>query len=218
MPARRKIPLVWKSAKQSDQTLLKYSPASGRTVQVGCGCTTATPPGPTCESFYPTYGYLIYEEHLDVYPLGPVYFWCTSAGVTEDPPVPAPDYNGTTATRCNQLFTVLGEVNPPIPTEVFYRYYFGGSGQFKYASIIYVDPISLKISTTDTYNVDQTAFLQQMAAATTITLTSVITPTITWDLTINSTTSDLNYWTYYYTLSTFTGVLTNNEMIKITYA
>ena len=66
------------------------------------------PTGPACEDFYPTYGYLVYESHLDVYPFGPVYFWCTSAGTVESPPVPAPDYNGTTATRCDQSYTVLG--------------------------------------------------------------------------------------------------------------
>lgn len=107
---------------------------------------------------------------------------------------------------------------PPLPTEVFYRYYFNGSAQVKYATIIYVDPVSIKISVTDTYGVDQTLFLQAMSTATTMTLTSVITPSITWNLTINSTTNDSNYWTYYYTLASYTGVLTDDEQIKITYS
>lgn len=50
MPGR-KVPLVWKSAKQSDQTLLKYNPATKTVVQVGCGCAVATPPPPPVTSF-----------------------------------------------------------------------------------------------------------------------------------------------------------------------
>ena len=107
---------------------------------------------------------------------------------------------------------------PPIPTEVFYRYFVGQSGQVKYATIIYNVPISLKISVLDTFSVDQTAFLQAMSMATTITLTSVANPSIYYVLTINSTTSDSNYWTYYYTLTSFTGSLIDNEQIKITYS
>lgn len=38
MPARRKIPLIWKTAKESEQRLFKYSNVSRRVVQVGCDC------------------------------------------------------------------------------------------------------------------------------------------------------------------------------------
>lgn len=43
MPAR-KIPLVWKGQKDSDQTYFKYNPTTGRVVQSGFGCTSAPPP------------------------------------------------------------------------------------------------------------------------------------------------------------------------------
>ena len=48
MPAR-KIPLVWKGQKDSDQTYFKYDPATRSVVQIGCGCITSqpTPPPPT---------------------------------------------------------------------------------------------------------------------------------------------------------------------------
>jgi hypothetical protein len=57
-----------------------------------------------------------------------------------------------------------------------------------------------------------------MSTATTITLTSVTNPTIYYNLTINSFTSDSEYWTYYYTLAGFNGSLINDEQIKITYS
>jgi len=47
MPAR-KIPLVWKTQKESDQTYFKFSHTSQRVVQVGCDCPTAAPPPPPC--------------------------------------------------------------------------------------------------------------------------------------------------------------------------
>lgn len=48
MPARRKIPLVWKGQKESEQRLFKYNHATQRVVQVGCDCPpTVTPPPPT---------------------------------------------------------------------------------------------------------------------------------------------------------------------------
>jgi hypothetical protein len=37
MPARR-VPLIWKTQKESDQQLFKYNHATQRVVQVGCGC------------------------------------------------------------------------------------------------------------------------------------------------------------------------------------
>lgn len=46
MPAR-KIPLVWKGQKDSDQTYFKYNPATRSVVQVGCDC--AAPPEPTLQ-------------------------------------------------------------------------------------------------------------------------------------------------------------------------
>ena len=124
MPGRR-VPLIWKTQKESDQTLFKYNPATQSVVQVGCNCPTGPtgptgpsgpsgpsgdtgPTGPDCDTWYPTYGYVIYQQNLDVYPLGPIYFWCTEDGVTESPPVAAPDYDGTSATRCDESYTVLG--------------------------------------------------------------------------------------------------------------
>jgi len=84
---------------------------TGPNVPVDGGGETG-PTGPNCDTWYPTYGYVIYEEHLDVYPLGPVYFWCNSSGVTEEPPVAAPDYSTitNTATRCGEEFSVLGDL------------------------------------------------------------------------------------------------------------
>ncbi len=110
-------------------------------------------------------------------------------------------------------------VTIPIPTEVFYRYFFGGiTGRTKYATIIFETPISIKISVTDINDVDQTNFLQKMSTATTITLTSVTNPTIYYNLTITSFTSTSFYWTYYYTLGTYNGSLVDDEQIKITYS
>lgn len=109
-------------------------------------------------------------------------------------------------------------MNSVIPAEVFYRYFLGGSGQVKYATIIDVAPISLKISVLDIFSVDQTAFLQAMSTATTITLTSVVDPNIYYTITVDSTTSDSNYWTYYYTSFSSNGTLTDNEQVRITYS
>ena len=109
-------------------------------------------------------------------------------------------------------------VSVPILNEVFYRYFVGESGRAKYATIIYKDPISIKISVTDINGVDQTQFLQQMSTATTITLRSVTTSSNYMNLTIKSFTSTPFYWTYEYILGLNNGLLNDNEQIKITYS
>lgn len=48
MPARRKIPLVWKGQKESEQRLFKYNPGTQRVVRVGCDC----PPQPSSEPIF----------------------------------------------------------------------------------------------------------------------------------------------------------------------
>lgn len=47
MPARRKIPLVWKTQKESEQRLFKFDTTRQRVVQVGCDCPPPPPP-PVC--------------------------------------------------------------------------------------------------------------------------------------------------------------------------
>lgn len=115
-PSRNfKVPQVYGGQWKNHQTFQKWDPISKRLVQVACCPAPAPAPQPECDtSWYPTYGYVIYETHLDVYPYGPFYFWCTSDGTTEDPPVPAYEYSSITSTaiRCGQSYTVFGEVTP----------------------------------------------------------------------------------------------------------
>ena len=79
-------------------------------------CTVAAkPPTPVnCDGWYPTYGYVIYETHLEIYPLGPIFFWCDSSGQVETTPVVAINYSSSpsTAVRCGSTYTVLGDLTP----------------------------------------------------------------------------------------------------------
>lgn len=50
MPARR-VPLIWKTQKESEQTYFKYNPASQRLVRYGCDCPPPPPPPPQTFQF-----------------------------------------------------------------------------------------------------------------------------------------------------------------------
>lgn len=157
-----KVPLVYGGQWKDHQTFQKWDPISKRLVQVSCCAPekTVNIPIPPDESWYPTYGYLVYESHLDVYPYGPVYFWCNSSGLVETIPVAAPDYNGTVATRNGNTYTVLGVVES---IHQFVRVLASGdpgSGNF---SVIPSDSglpdVSLTISKTDKNNQNVNTFL-----------------------------------------------------------
>lgn len=75
--------------------------------------TPVEPVPPICDGWYPTYGYVIYTQIIEVNQ-NPNYYWCNSSGEVESTPVIATDYNGitNTATRCGLTFNVLGEITP----------------------------------------------------------------------------------------------------------
>jgi hypothetical protein len=149
MPAR-KIPLVWKTQKESDQTYFKFSHTSQRVVQVGCDCPTAAPPPPPCTPPDPADSVTLSNLTATGGDISFVYggtetqFWVT---IYESPTLPVNTSPGT------EIFNIVGALTPSGQTYVFptvlNNYYVAGlrvrkdcgGGIFENSTYVYSDPV-----------------------------------------------------------------------------
>jgi hypothetical protein len=217
-PSRNfKVPLVYGGQWKNHQTFQKWDPIAKRLVQVGCCGPTATTQQSCDTSWYPTFGYLIYEQHLDVYPIGPVYFWCNSLGIVENPPVPAPDYDSGTgkATRCGVEYTVLGVVSAYKFTRVSGSIGVDpGSGNF--TSNISPPNIVLQFNKTDKNSNDASSYLSTISGiATTLTITKDSSNYSIFN--ISGSTDFGTYWSFSCTISSFLGIVNVGDTVVLTY-
>lgn len=224
-PSRNfKVPQVSGGQWKNHQTFQKWDPISKRLVTVNCclpprQAPEPTPPGPDCDTWYPTYGYIVYTYIPEVYPIGPVYFWCTSGGITEEPAVPAPDFDSEsmTATRCGQSYTVLGQVS----LFQFMRVSGSigsdpGSGHLTTIPITPPSVVSLQFSKTDNNSSSAATYLSTIAStADTITITKDINTYATF--TISSSTEYSTYWGFTCVIVSQSGTVSLGDIINLTY-